>query len=208
VEVVTGEECAVDSEQSAQSMETAQTEHSAQGGSVIAQPPRRRGMHTKYAAQNLVAQIRRDYPAISLSICQTELGLYLVGLQIADDQWYDLEGLGDWTDPTEQTQLAIDAAEAYARQRAAAQSNDGYSDSQGPPGYDEASEGGCCLCGREGARHTSPSKKYWYCDDCAVSRCGHRVEDFVFDDTIDRWVDPCVLPVKPVEQRELWEVKK
>ena len=70
----------------------------------------------------------------------------------------------------------------------------------------------CRLCAAEGASHVSPSGRAGevYCDACCVARCGlHRIEDFVYDERIDRWVDPCVLrwqAKKPL--REHWQTKK
>ena len=69
----------------------------------------------------------------------------------------------------------------------------------------------CRLCAAEGASHGSPSRRAGevYCDQCAVMRCGHRIEQFEYDVGIDCWVDPCVLrwrAKKPL--REHWQTKK
>jgi len=77
---------------------------------------------------------------------------------------------------------------------------------RGPGGHCAAL---CCRCGQREATKASPSGKSQYCDGCAVSRCRrHTIEDFVYDEDLGRWVDPCVLPATPVEQGELWEVKE
>lgn len=67
----------------------------------------------------------------------------------------------------------------------------------------------CCHCGQRPAVHASQSGESWYCDECCVSRCGkHSIEDYVYDEDLERWVDPCVARRSKAEQRELWEIKK
>lgn len=70
----------------------------------------------------------------------------------------------------------------------------------------------CRLCGRDNATHASPSGRDGevYCDVCCIARCGmHRIEDFVFDERIGIYVDPCVAQWRPERPlREHWQVVK
>lgn len=62
----------------------------------------------------------------------------------------------------------------------------------------------CCRCGKEGATHSSPSgnRAMIYCDQCCASRCGkHSIEDYVYDASIDCYVDPCVLRWRPIARK-------
>lgn len=67
----------------------------------------------------------------------------------------------------------------------------------------------CCQCGQRPATRASQGGESWYCDECCVSRCGeHSVENFEFDESISRWVDPCVTGRSTKKQQELWETVK
>lgn len=65
----------------------------------------------------------------------------------------------------------------------------------------------CAYCGRDNATHYSPSgiATSAYCDGCAIMRCGHSIEQFVYDAGIAFWVDPCVAKWQPKKAlREHW----
>lgn len=161
VEVVAGDDCAVDLGDDAQSMETAQSlevesaqcametevvaqtkQSTAQYATSIVRRKRRNPGMLRGFADTLFDQVSAAHPLVKLRMIEVVTGFYEVSMQVNDEQWYTFERFSDWEDKSPEIQRAIDAAERYAQQRNAAQSNDGHTDSQGPPGYDEVSEEG------------------------------------------------------------------
>lgn len=152
VEVVVGDmqndDCALRNEQTARSVRTAQSEEEA--AQSVESETAHCAMETGMAAQGMDitttcivdAQIRREYPDITIGVSPADdPGFFILAIEVAMDTWYDIVSLADYLAPTPQTQEALAIAEAYGKQRNAAEGN-GYSDSQGPPGYDDAGEGG------------------------------------------------------------------
>ncbi|WP_126581637.1 hypothetical protein [Tengunoibacter tsumagoiensis] len=64
-------------------------------------------------AESLARQIGEKYPQIIVGILELDDGQACVGIQVADDEWFDVPSLREWLDPGPETRRAIEKALDY-----------------------------------------------------------------------------------------------